>query len=94
VTPSDVAEVQREWRLRHFWGGVWVDPPGQTWEDYVHEADELVMVLEGEVEFEIAGRVVRPPPGLELLIPARMLHSVRNRGSSASRWLYAYRRPS
>jgi quercetin dioxygenase-like cupin family protein len=91
MSPVDVPKVQKEWSRRNFQGGVFVDPPGQTWEDYVHDTDEVVMVLEGEVEFEIAGRVVRPPPGLELLIPARTLHSVRNRGNTVSRWLYAYR---
>ena len=36
------------------------------------------MVLEGEVEFDIAGRVIRPTPGEEVLIPAGTLHTVRN----------------
>ena len=39
---------------------MWTDPPGQVWNDYRHAVDEVVMVLEGEVEFDIAGRVIRP----------------------------------
>jgi len=35
-----------------------------------HAVDELVMVFEGEVEFEIDEEVLRPSIGEELLIPA------------------------
>jgi cupin 2 domain-containing protein len=53
--------------------------------------DELVMVLEGDVEFEISRKVLLPAPGEELFIPAGVLHSVRNRGKTTSRWLYGYK---
>jgi quercetin dioxygenase-like cupin family protein len=88
----DRAEVARRWRERGFSCGLWVDPPGQAWEDYVHPVDELVLVVEGEVEFEVDGVVHRPAAGEELLIPARARHSVRNRGPGESRWLYGYAR--
>jgi quercetin dioxygenase-like cupin family protein len=86
---SDVAE---RWRARGFSCGLWIDPPGQKWLDFVHEVDELVMIVEGEVEFEIEGDVHRPAPGEEVLIPAHARHSVRTLGSGGSRWLYGYRR--
>ena len=47
----DQAAVERSWRERGFSCGLWVDPPGQVWADYVHDTDELVMVVEGDVEF-------------------------------------------
>jgi quercetin dioxygenase-like cupin family protein len=56
----------------------------------VHDVDELVMVAEGDVEFEIDGKVHRPAPGEEIFIPARVRHTVRNLGSGESRWLYGY----
>ena len=49
------------------------------------------MVLEGDVEFEIGRKVLHPAAGEELFIPARVLHSVRNRGKTTSRWLYGYK---
>jgi quercetin dioxygenase-like cupin family protein len=49
------------------------------------------MVLEGEVEFEFDGQVLRPSVGEELLIPAGVVHSVRNIGKTTSRWLYGYK---
>ena len=49
------------------------------------------MILEGDVEFEIDGHVYRPSVGQELLIPAGIIHSVRNIGKTTSRWLYGYK---
>jgi quercetin dioxygenase-like cupin family protein len=69
-----------------------VDLPGQSWEDFTHATDELVLVLEGVMEFEVEGRVVRPSAGEELLIPAGARHSARNVGSTTACWLYGYRR--
>jgi quercetin dioxygenase-like cupin family protein len=68
-----------------------VDPPGQRWEDFTHPTDELVLVLEGAMEFEVEGRAVRPATGEELLIPAGARHSARNVGGTTARWLYGYR---
>jgi quercetin dioxygenase-like cupin family protein len=88
----DVDEISRDWRRRGFSCDVWVDPPGRRWEDFVHAEDELVVVLEGEMEFEITDTVIHPEPGAELFIPAGAVHSARNRGRSTARWLYGYRR--
>ena len=55
-------------------------------------SDELVMVVAGDVEFEITGKVHRPSPGEELLIFARARHKGRNLGRGESRCLYGYRR--
>jgi mannose-6-phosphate isomerase-like protein (cupin superfamily) len=86
-----IESTRSNWRSRGFSCDVWTDPPGQTWEDYTHAVDELVMVLEGEVEFEIGGNVIRPTVGEEICIPAGVLHSVRNMGKTTSRWLYGYK---
>jgi quercetin dioxygenase-like cupin family protein len=87
----DSETLAPRWRERGFSCEVWVDPPGQVWADFTHPVDELVMVLHGEVEFELAGRAYRPALGEELLIPARVSHTVRNVGNTESRWLYGYR---
>lgn len=88
----DIASVRQDWRNQGFSCDLWVDPPGQCWEDYVHATDELVMIVEGQVEFEIEGAIHRPDPGQELFIPAGALHSVRNLGRTQARWLYGYGR--
>jgi mannose-6-phosphate isomerase-like protein (cupin superfamily) len=88
----DRTNVGDDWAVRGFSCDVWVDPPGRCWEDFTHATDELVVVLEGTMEFEVEGRVVRPEVGEELLIPAGTRHSARNVGSTTARWLYGYRR--
>jgi len=62
-----IEQVRREWDRRGFSCDVWVDPPGQRWEDYVHTMDERVMVVEEQVGFEIAGIRQRRPPGETLV---------------------------
>jgi len=42
---------------------------GQRWEDFTHATDELVLVLEGAMEFEIGGLVVRPALGEKIVSP-------------------------
>lgn len=86
----DLQKVGVDWKSRGFSFGVWTDPPGQVWENYVHDTDELFIVLEGKVELEMQGRRFCPKAGEEILIPARVTHSVRNVGAGISKWLYGY----
>ncbi len=88
----DQKEISLQWATRGFSCGLWVDPPGREWTDFIHDTDELVMVVEGEQEFEMSGRRHRPPVGEELLIPAGTRHTARNVGPTTSRWLYGYKR--
>ena len=84
-------EVAADWKARGFSCDLWTDPAGQRWDDFTHPTDELVIVLEGDMEFEIADEVHRPEVGEELLIPAGTVHSARNVGATTARWLYGYR---
>lgn len=90
----DIKSVAKDWEARGYSCDAWTDPPGQIWEDFTHSVEELFMVLEGNVEIEIEGVVQHPSPGREIYIPARALHSVRNRGQTPSRWLYGYKKNS
>jgi mannose-6-phosphate isomerase-like protein (cupin superfamily) len=91
MSTVDSEGVLRAWRQRGFHGGTWVDPPGQVWRDYVHDEDELLMLVEGRLELDVAGRKLTPAVGEEIEIPAGALHTVRNVGGTTARWLYAYR---
>jgi mannose-6-phosphate isomerase-like protein (cupin superfamily) len=88
----DPHEVLRTWRARGFDGGVWIDAPGQEWTDFVHDGDELLMLVEGELDLEVVDTPIHPRVGEEILIPAGATHTVRNVGGTTARWLYAYRR--
>jgi mannose-6-phosphate isomerase-like protein (cupin superfamily) len=86
----DIKAIERDWRGRGFTFGIWTDPPGRVWEGYVHDADELFLLLEGDVELEVGDRRWCPAPGQEVLIPKGVVHTVRNVGQTTSRWLYGY----
>ena len=88
---TDRHDISKDWKRRGFSCDLWVDPPGQCWEDFIHRTDELVVVLEGELEFEINGELSHPETGEEVYIPAGAVHSVRNIGNTTARWLYGYR---
>ena len=90
----DVEKVKKDWQAHGYSCDIWTDPPGQVWEDFTHHVEELFMVLEGSVEIEIEGFVQHPSPGEEIFIPARALHSVRNKGKTTARWLYGYKKSS
>lgn len=84
--------IEQDWQERGFSCDLWVDPPGQEWIDFVHDVDELVTLVAGEIEMELEGKTFRPAVGEEVFIPAHTSHTVRNVGDTPARWLYGYRR--
>ena len=92
MSPVDEAKVEKHWAARGFSCDLWVDPPGRVWADFVHDTDELVMLVDGEEEFEMNREKFRPQVGEEFLIPAGTYHTARNVGKTTSRWLYGYKR--
>lgn len=89
--PLDQKTVAETWKQDGFGCNLWVDEPGQAWLDFIHSADERVLVQEGEIEFEVEGARAMLGPGDEVFIPNGHRHSVWNRGSSTARWFYGYR---
>ena len=84
-------KVRADWQDRGFSCDLWVDPPGTVWTDFVHDADEILMLLDGALLIEMSGRILRLEPGDEVTIPAGVRHTVRNVGDGTTRWLYGYR---
>ncbi len=87
----DPTELKRDWEERGYGCDIWTDLPGQEWKDFVHDTDELVMLTEGDIELTFQGNTIRPKLGEEVYIPAGAKHTVRNVGSTHSRWYYGYR---
>jgi len=83
--------IKRDWSQRNYSCNLFVDPPGQCWENFVHPVDELVIVIEGKLEIEMGGKKFYPEVGEEVFIPRQVYHSVRNIGNIATRWLYGYK---
>ncbi len=88
----DRAKMERDLHTRGFSCGHLTDPPGQVWRNYIHNVDEVLIVVEGEMELELQGQTFRPAIGEEVLIPAGVVHTVRNVGPTTARWIYGYRR--
>jgi quercetin dioxygenase-like cupin family protein len=87
----DRKQIAESWTYRGLRCELWTDPPGQRWESFTHATDEVVIVLEGEMEFEVEGTVQHPKPGKQLILPAGAVHSARNIGHSTARWLCGFR---
>ena len=54
-------------------------------------ADEVVIVSEGEMDFELESGVHHLQAGQQQFIPAEVIHSARNIGRATARWLFKYR---
>ncbi len=90
-TPVRRDAVAADWRSRGFSCGLMVDPPGRVWRDFVHDTDELVVVVEGRLGLTVGGREIVAEPGDEVFIPRGEPHTVRNLEPATVRWLYGYR---
>ena len=68
--------IKQNWHSRGYSFGVFRDPPGQVWADFVQRTDELVVLAEGEIEVEIEGESQRPQIGEEVFIPAKEIWKI------------------
>ena len=84
-------QIKQNMNSRGYSFGVFKDPPGQVWANFVHKTDELVILAEGEIEIEIEGKSQRPQIGEEVFTPANALHTVRNVGTRGNVWYFGYK---
>ena len=90
TVPVDREKVAKDWRARGYSCGLFVDPPGQEWRDFVHNSNELVTVVEGRLKMIVSDESVIMEEGDEVLIPRGASHSVINVHQGVSRWLFGY----
>lgn len=88
--PIDREAVAHDWRARGYDCRLFVDPPGQEWNGFVHRTNELVTVLEGRLRCLVSGQTVELQEGDELFIPRDAVHSVKNVHTGTTRWLFGY----
>ena len=69
-------QIKQDWNSRGYSFGVFRDPPGQVWADFVHQTDELVVLAEGEIEVEIEGKAERFQIGGMVFIPAKEIWKI------------------
>lgn len=90
ATPIDRGAVAADWQLRGYSCNVFVDPPGRSWKDFVHDRNELITVVTGRLFLTVDGKEHTLEPGDETLIPRGSLHSVFNIHKGETHWLYGY----
>ena len=81
-------QIKKDWNSRGYSFGIFKDPPGQVWADFVHKTDELVVLMEGEIEIE--GKSQQPSISNEVFIPAQAKHTVRNVGKTIYVWYFGH----
>ncbi len=68
--------IKQNWNSRGYSFGVFRDPPGQVWADFVHRTDELVVLAEGELKGETEGKAERFQIGQMVFIPAKEIWKI------------------
>jgi len=58
-------------------------PPGTHFEAHSHESEQITLVLEGDLFFELEGRTVCVRAGEVIAIPSNVPHAVYTREQSA-----------
>ena len=84
-------KIRENWESRGYSFGVFKDPPGRVWADFVHRTDEIVVLAGGDIEIEIEGKSQKPQIGDEVFIPANAIHTVKNLGKTKNVWYYGYK---
>lgn len=88
--PVSHAAVEAAWKAEGFSFGVFRDPPGQEWNDFVHDVDEYVLIAEGELVVDVGSRQQRVQAGDLVQIPKGVHHSLKTVSAEGSVWLYGY----
>ncbi|MGQ0557426.1 MAG: cupin domain-containing protein [Nitrospiraceae bacterium] len=70
--------------------GIFIDPSGNEWNDFLYTTNKLVTVIDGKPKRTIGGEKILAEPGDEVFIPKGAHHSVKNVSSSTTHWLYWY----
>ena len=90
TTPLNRDAVARDWSARGYSCHEFVDPPGQEWNDFVHETDEYVVVAEGQLAMRVGDAQFTAGPGDLVRIPRLARHSLKTLSPEGSVWLYGY----
>ena len=88
--PVDRDEMSRNWAARGYSCALFIDPPDQEWNNFVHDCNELVTVAEGRLEMTVGDQIDILEGGDEVFIPKGTVHSVKNIHTATTRWYYGY----
>ena len=84
-------KIRENWESKGYSFGVFKDPSGHVWVNYVHRTDKLVVLAGGNIEIEIEGNSQKPQIGEEIFIHVNAIHTVRNIGKTNNVWYFGYK---
>ncbi len=90
--PPNKVFIEKELRAEGYRTELWVDRPGTSYRDYRHDRDEIVWVLQGEAQVEIASETEKLGSGDRVFIPKGMKHSLTVLGDRTLYWLAAFKK--
>lgn len=64
--------------------------PASSFPRHTHPGEEVIYVLEGSLEYEVAGKTVVLKAGDVLFVPAGTVHAARNTGTAKAAELATY----
>jgi len=64
--------------------------PGASFPKHTHPGEEIIYVIEGSLEYEVAGKPITVNAGGVLFVPAGAVHAARNVGSVPAAELGTY----
>jgi quercetin dioxygenase-like cupin family protein len=64
--------------------------PGAAFPRHIHPGEEIIYVLAGTLEYEVAGKPVTLKAGDVLFVPAGTIHAARNVGTDPAAELATY----
>lgn len=64
--------------------------PASSFPRHTHPGEEIIYVLEGSLEYEVAGKAVALKAGDVLFVPAETVHAARNIGTDNAAELATY----
>lgn len=74
---SKIEELKTKWVKKGFKADILTGVPGEAWQSKGHEADEVLIFLEGGAEVSLQGKTYYPSIGEEFIIPAKVPHTFK-----------------
>jgi len=89
------SEYEKDWHSRGYSFGIGSIKLNKGVDEAVHnDQDELVVAVNGKLEFTIDGRMTVVGCDTEVFIPAKSIHSIKNVGAEVSKIYYGYKQSS
>ena len=88
--PVVANNIQAAWQQEGFDFGIFRDPPGQEWNDFIHDTDEYVLVVDGTLTISVGAQTADCEAGDLVRIPRGAVHSLKTTSAGGSGWFYGY----